>query len=199
MYFPAHIKFGNDGAECVQTVETHCRNCAAHAKSAAPSHIKQLAYLAGLLHDFGKYTERFRTYLACASRGEPVRRGSVNHTFAGVRFVMARWHKNAPPSLQTLTAEIIAFAVGAHHGQFDCISPEGQNGYLYRLQKEGIDYAEAESNYLKCCAGTQELVDCFLWPNRKRLNLSPAATRRRRTWGKRCSAFRCWQDRFSLL
>ncbi len=161
MYFPAHIKFGNDGAECVQTVETHCRNCAAHAKSAAPSHIKQLAYLAGLLHDFGKYTERFRTYLACASRGEPVRRGSVNHTFAGVRFVMARWHKNAPPSLQTLTAEIIAFAVGAHHGQFDCISPEGQNGYQYRLQKEGIDYAEAESNYLKCCAGTQELDRLF--------------------------------------
>ena len=127
MDFPAHIRLEVMG-RTVQTVETHCRHCAAYAAAAAPRGMGQTAFLAGLLHDCGKYTAVFKDYITRAAAGEPVRRGSVNHTFAGVRLAMERWHHGADP-FRRLTCEIIAFAVGSHHGQFDCIAPDGTDTF----------------------------------------------------------------------
>lgn len=159
MDFPAHIRLEVMG-RTVQTVETHCRHCAAYAAAAAPRGMGQTAFLAGLLHDCGKYTAVFKDYITRAAAGEPVRRGSVNHTFAGVRLAMERWHHGADP-FRRLTCEIIAFAVGSHHGQFDCIAPDGTDGYLHRLTDGRIYYGEAKENFLLHCAGDEELDKLF--------------------------------------
>lgn len=161
MQYPAHILLESSGAQCVQTVEAHCRNCAVYAASAAPSGLRKTAYLAGLLHDMGKYTAAFRAYLTAAVEGGTVRRGSVNHTFAGVRFVMERWHTDTGQSFRNMTAELLAFVVGAHHGQFDCLAPDGADGYRHRIESEKVDYAEAKENFLGNCAALDALDGLF--------------------------------------
>ncbi|MEG2394111.1 MAG: CRISPR-associated helicase Cas3' [Ruthenibacterium sp.] len=164
MVYPAHIrveeKADGTSGQFVQSVEEHCKNCAVYASSAAPPGIKQTAYLAGLLHDMGKFTEAFTRYITLAAAGGPARRGSVNHTFAGARFALERWHNSAQPTCQSMTAELLAFAVAAHHGQFDCIAPDGTDGFLHRLTTEGTGYAQAREQFLVHCADTQAL-DCL--------------------------------------
>ena len=82
MEYYAHIS--DDGRR--QTVAEHCRKDASYAAECLSSvGLSNTAYLAGLMHDTGKLTQEYQTYLERAARGEAVRRGSVVHTFAGVR------------------------------------------------------------------------------------------------------------------
>jgi CRISPR-associated helicase Cas3/CRISPR-associated endonuclease Cas3-HD len=161
MEYPARIRKLACGTYEVQTVEEHGRNVALCAQEQALPELKHTAYLAGFLHDFGKYTTQFKEYIEKVSAGLYAPRGSVNHTFAGVRFVMEQWHKSREQSFETMTAELIAYAIGAHHGQFDCINPDGRNGYDYRQTKEGIDYPEAKQQFLTQCANEAELDELF--------------------------------------
>lgn len=56
MLYPAHIQDGR-----TQTVQEHCRNTASRAaKCLRPAGLAQTGYLAGLLHDLGKYTALFK-------------------------------------------------------------------------------------------------------------------------------------------
>jgi len=161
MEYPAHIHTNDLMEKILQYVGEHCRNTAIYAGGKSVPDIKNVVHLAALLHDMGKYTAQFKEYIEKAADGIDVRRGSVNHTFAGVRFVMEQWHKSGEQSLTNLTAELIAYAIGAHHGQFDCINPEGINGYSYRMEKEGIDYQEAKQQFLIQCTGEEELNQQF--------------------------------------
>ena len=157
--YNAHIRKEGE-SEKIQTLEEHIRNTGKYAGMALKEvGLYATAYLSGLLHDMGKATETFQDYLRRASNGETVRKGSVNHTFAGVRFLLtqykmdSKWGEYGP-----MTAELIAYAVGAHHGLFDCIDENGKSGFEHRLEKENIHYNEAIANYLDECA-TKEEVD----------------------------------------
>ena len=87
--FPAHIRETGER----QTVREHCRNTAVLAASALrPLGLEKSAYLAGLLHDAGKNKQEYAQYLSEAVSGGNAVRGSVNHTFAGVRLLLDRWH-----------------------------------------------------------------------------------------------------------
>lgn len=161
MTYLAHISCDDSGHYIEQTVAEHCRNCASYAAESSVPGLRHAAYLAGLLHDMGKYCSSFQDYLKRASMGEKVRRGSVNHTFAGVRFAMERWHAAAPATFRRMVCEIIAAAAGAHHGLFDCINPDGKDGFLHRVTTQGIGYEEAREQFLLHCAGLEELDALF--------------------------------------
>jgi len=147
MSYPAHIN--QDGT--VQTVRQHCMNTAEIAKKSLTGlGLCETAYLAGLLHDAGKCTDKFRKYIEKASRGEAVHRGSVIHTFAAVRFLLKnkKYHpltETKVASFEDMTSEILSSAVGGHHGLFDCFDENRNCGFSHRVdeQKEQSRYDDS--------------------------------------------------------
>lgn len=157
MIYKAHIR--DDGT--YQTVKQHCHNSASYASKQAGTGLWHSAFLAGLLHDMGKYTTVFCEYIEKSAHKESVQRGSVNHTFAGGRFILERWHKSDSSPESNIACEIIAIASGAHHGLFDCINEDCKNGLLHRLSFDDTLYNEAKENFLNECASLEELDKLF--------------------------------------
>ena len=141
-----------------QTVREHCRQAASYASRVLKAiGMEKTAFLAALLHDMGKCKDEFSEYISAGT----ARRGSVNHTFCGVRFVLEKWHEVNLTGYEGVTAELLAYAIGAHHGLFDCIDEHQRSGFYHRLTKEGIGYKEAADNYLEQCADWKELNTLF--------------------------------------
>mgnify|MGYP000661238029 FL=1 len=159
MEYPAHIR-NVDGKKYIQTVEEHCHGVAEIAAELLRDiGLEKTAYLAGMVHDLGKFSENFKNYIEKAADGEKVQRGSVNHTFAGVRFLLEKHSDEQLSGFSDIVLEIIAYAVGAHHGLFDCVDDNNNNGFTKRIQKEGIDYLNAAQEFLKICCSKQDIED----------------------------------------
>ncbi|MCD8050403.1 MAG: CRISPR-associated endonuclease Cas3'' [Clostridiales bacterium] len=148
----------------IQTAKAHLEGTAHYAAQAlAPVGLSQSARLAGLLHDCGKLTQAYQTYLTRAVRGEPVHRGSVNHTFAGVRLLLERYHHQSSGELTNadVACEVLALAVGGHHGWFDCVDEHQNSGFRHRLTKADIGYEDAKKNYFRLVMPPAELDRLF--------------------------------------
>lgn len=150
----AHIR--EDGRE--QTVLEHLKESAAIAADClSPCGLTKTAYLSGLLHDLGKYTNEFQQYIR-GSVAAP--RGSVIHSFQGCQLILRNYHESEDV-FERLTAEIIAYAIGAHHGLFDCVDSSGRLGLDYRKEKNGIGFKEAEAVFASEVCKKAELDKCF--------------------------------------
>lgn len=153
-----------DGVKIEQSLEKHCLKAAEYAsRTLADSNLYYTGYLAGILHDMGKAKHSFNCYLEKAFAGEKVIPGSVNHTFAGVIWLFEKYHTKSASVFERLTCEVIGYAIGAHHGMFDCVNLDGKNGFEHRLKKEKaeIHYEEAVENYLDQVISEGELDECF--------------------------------------
>ena len=148
-----------------QLCQDHCRNVARYCERAMrPAHFPAMGYLAGLIHDAGKFKAEFKNYLGDIAAGKPRARGSVNHTYCAPRYILEAYHV-VPDSEKTyysaLASELIAFAAGAHHGLFDCVGQNGDSGFDHRREKLGIHYEESIKNFLGQCANGNELDELF--------------------------------------
>lgn len=149
-YF-AHIRRNKDGTIEKQTIDEHCRHTAEiAAELLKPIGAGKAAYIAGYLHDMGKYKQEFQAYLEKSFYGEKVTKGSVIHTFAGVKYVLENYHKNENDAT-SIIAETIAYAIGAHHGQFDINTIGKEHGFWHRLNAADIGYEESKQGFLKAC------------------------------------------------
>ena len=167
-FFPAHIRDYGKPTETIQTVREHCRNTADLAGKAAECiGLKDTAYLAGLIHDTGKYTDNYRRYLQKAVAGEKVIRGSVNHTFACVRLMMEAYQNNSSNDVERWASEMIAYAAASHHALFDAVDKNHRSGLRYRAGVEGIDAESAVKEFLLRCCSKTELDQLFLRATRE--------------------------------
>ena len=109
--------------------------------------------LMGGLHDPGKYSKGFQSYLRSSEgRLEPddddyidphKARGKVDHSTAGAQFV---WRHCGESPLLQLSASIMALCIASHHsGLIDCFSPDGTDLFFKRMEKsdDKTHYAEA--------------------------------------------------------
>lgn len=163
MEFPAHIA-KIDGKKQIQTVKQHCFKTALYAKESLENiGLGTTAYLAGLLHDFGKPILKYKHYVEAIYDGKRVKRGSVNYTFAAVIYVFDKLGKSENSNSERITCEIISFAVGAHHGLFDAVGPDSESGFAHRVEKDKKDicYEEACKNYFETCISEEEINGLF--------------------------------------
>lgn len=159
----AHIAIDPQTKACrMQTCTQHSRDVADFAKCLlAPCGLGSTGYLAGLLHDCGKFTDEFDEYIIKASNGEHVRRGSVIHTFAGVRCILEQFHAQNEPSFRSIVAELIAISIGSHHGLFDLWDERHQSGFEHRLKRQPEYDQRAIAAFYEECATQEELKQLF--------------------------------------
>lgn len=94
-----------------QTLKTHAENVAAlAAQFAEPFGAAEIARYTALLHDLGKYSERFQNRLRGGKR--------VDHATAGAKEAITRWK---------MTGKLMAYCIAGHHAGLANGSGEGNN------------------------------------------------------------------------
>ncbi|UTR16909.1 CRISPR-associated helicase Cas3' [Salipaludibacillus sp. LMS25] len=148
--YMAHVR---ESDKKVQTLKEHLLEAKQLAEClGAKLGLKHVAGLAGLLHDLGKYSDRFQTYLYQAV-WEPekttFKRGDVDHATAGGRLLFENYHTKAHTPHEKLLAEIIGNAIISHHANlYDFISPKCESDFLRRVQeKELPEYDLAKKRF----------------------------------------------------
>lgn len=159
MAYYAHKRETADGQIIWQTVWEHLTGTAQRAgECLRPVGLENAAYLAGMLHDIGKFTTAFQQYLA---EGDSSMRGRVIHSFQGCRYLLEQFHRETDPDCSIMTSELLAFAVGAHHGLFDCVDPTRRIGLKYRSEMQGISYEESVQGFFAQEISQQEVERLF--------------------------------------
>ena len=105
-----------------QLLSDHLHNVAnLSAKFAEPFSAQEFAYVIGLLHDLGKYSEPYQARLHGGSR--------VNHSSAGAKIAVEKWGASF--------GKIMAFCIAGHHSGLANGNTEGRNrATLHQRLKE---------------------------------------------------------------
>ncbi|WJE61139.1 CRISPR-associated helicase Cas3' [Bacillus mycoides] len=139
MNYIAHIR---ESDKQVQTVEEHLLGVKELAETYGEKiGIKHLAGLAGMLHDLGKYTDGFRTYIleAVNNSESPSKRGSVDHSTAGGKLLYQFFHTENIIPYKGIIAEIVGNAIISHHGYLqDFLNPDLESAYLNRVRDKEL-------------------------------------------------------------
>lgn len=161
--FPARIV---DGRE--QTVDEHLNQVSEYTiQNLAKCNMENLAKLIAFYHDCGKYTDEFKQYITDATSDDiniskKAIRGSVNHTFAGVQLIFENHYNTSTDRYDKLTAEIVAFVSGSHHGQFDCLDEKRYDGFKHRIETTSIPLDTVSTHFYNISINKNSLNDLFL-------------------------------------
>ncbi len=116
----AHIREEEKGCFAEQSIEEHCLNVARLARELTYEEedscgLKDLAYNAGLLHDFGKYRPDFQRYILAASGANQSGKVPPKAPHAIVGAIEARRLFDDP-----MIADTLAYCISGHHrGLYD--------------------------------------------------------------------------------
>lgn len=145
--FIAHIR-KTDGEK--QTVKKHLEQTAILAKGNADKiGLPLMGELCGLLHDLGKYSDEFQTYIKSANGliqpdderyVDPLtKKGRIDHATAGAQLVWKTCSQENHSEI--LLKQMLALCIASHHnrpGLMDCIAPDGSTPFLERMNKADI-------------------------------------------------------------
>lgn len=138
--FIAHIR---ESDYEIQSVQVHLNNVARIARMYGEElGFGAHAELAGLLHDMGKFTKHFTTYIKNAViHGEIVSK-KIDHSTAGAKYLYEKFYNVS--QIQNFVVEIIGMAVLSHHSglqnfvQIDL----SESDYIRRVVKKDLPYYE---------------------------------------------------------
>ena len=131
----------------IQTLENHLLGVGVKAKSfAAKIGLEQHGEVIGLLHDLGKYSKQFQIYIESAVGllnpdedadyvNPTALKGKVDHSSAGAQYI---WQRLAAGSqFSAWVGQILSLCIASHHsGLCDCLSPDGEDTFKKRMNKE---------------------------------------------------------------
>lgn len=144
--FIAHIR-GSDHE--IQMVQDHLEGVSWLArKYGEPVALATHAELAGFLHDMGKYTEAFTTYIRNAVLYDDVAGTKIDHSTAGAKYLYENYYGKDP--LQNLVVETVGMAILSHHsGLQNFIQTDtSQSDYIRRVTNADLPhYHEVVANF----------------------------------------------------
>jgi CRISPR-associated endonuclease/helicase Cas3 len=106
--------------------------------------LKDAGRIIGLLHDLGKASNEFQSYIKSAtgmidpdaddySDAEKLK-GKVDHSSAGAQFIYQTLSKKGSEGL--IAAQFLSLCIASHHsGLIDCLSPSGEDNFTKRIEK----------------------------------------------------------------
>lgn len=144
--FVAHIRESN---HIKQSVQEHLENVALIARMHGESiGFGAHAELAGFLHDMGKFTKHFTTYIENAVIHGNVATKKIDHSTAGAKYLYDNFYNKTGE--QNFVVEIIGMAILSHHsGLQNFIQIDlNESDYIRRvIQKDLPYYEEVKSNF----------------------------------------------------
>jgi len=156
----AHIR-NSDFAE--QSVQTHLEDVSFLARRYGDSvGLGAHAELAGFLHDMGKFTQHFTTYLKNAVFKQDVSRKKIDHSTAGAKYLYDNFYnKNA---LQNYVIETIGMAILSHHsGLQNFVQLDFKpSDYLRRVTNEELPHYDEVVRNFESIEGNAERVKALV-------------------------------------
>ena len=120
--------------------------------------------LIGILHDMGKGTKKFDSYIRYCSEHPKDKslKGSINHSTAGAKFIYDTFY-NTTDQYRKFTAQIISLAICSHHGGLiDCLDLAGIDKFTDRMNPDrDILYDEASNYFKEECFEVSKIKDLF--------------------------------------
>ena len=162
--FCAHI---NQATLKEQSVKEHLYNVSKMSMEyGAKISLAATGELIGILHDMGKETEKFNSYIHYCSRhpNDKSLRGSINHSTAGAKFIYDNFYNiTGSDQYQRLTAQLISLAICSHHGGLiDCLDLSGIDIFTNKMTPDKeIFYHESLSNFKAECLEMANINDLF--------------------------------------
>lgn len=131
--------------------------------------LKETGEILGLLHDFGKASDKFQRYIL-SGEGlidpdaeeyiDPIaHKGKIDHTTSGAQVIYENlWNKGQK---EKIAAQVLALCIASHHsGLIDCLAPDGENNFKRRMEKpdESTRKTEALSNLQEIVNSLENLL-----------------------------------------
>lgn len=138
----AHVR---DRDKKIQSLKEHLHQVSKLAgKFAGKVGLKEVGEILGLLHDVGKASDEFQSYIGSGTglipEGSPdwvdvkAKKGRVDHSTAGAQIIYQKLSERGDKA--TATALAMALCIASHHsGLIDSLKPNGENNFQRRIEK----------------------------------------------------------------
>lgn len=150
----------------IQTVQDHLESVASLAKEyGKKAGFAAMAELAGFLHDMGKNTKAFSTYIdnAVKETGEPLER--IDHSTAGAKYLFENYYVGTPTTqadmMTNLVVEMVGMVILSHHsGLQNFVQTDGsQSDFFRRVCRADLPYYEEVCTEFLSIRGNEEKVE----------------------------------------